>query len=161
MDSRCVCCEALYERTYVKSLYRLGSFSDVDYQDSLFKRFSDLIGIEEAGNYWFFSSLSSGLLKNKKIESVMSEDDLNISVEHIIQKTIFIYLKFHDIIDNDTHFFGTTFWYDRGRYYASTYDPTLIKFLNLICNGNQKDNVYKIDIETLNENIKEVWELIK
>jgi hypothetical protein len=162
MDQRCICCRMMYERFYDSNLYRLGSISDDDYRQSLFRKLSNLLRIEEAGNYYFFDSICTSLLSTGKIKEIMKEDDLNIRNEHIIQKTLTIYLKFYQIIKNETYFISSSFWYKNGKYYGQSLNPTLNKFLSMVSkNKNPEDRVYELDMEKLQENASEVWDLIK
>jgi hypothetical protein len=152
----------MYERFYDSKLYRLGSISDDDYRQSLFRKLSQLLNIEEAGNYYFFDSIRSSLLGTGRIKEIMEEKDLNIRNEHIIQKILTIYLKFYQTIKNETYFIGSSFWYKNGKYYGQSLNPTLNKFLSMICkNSNSEDKVYEIDMDKLQGNIYETWDLIK
>jgi hypothetical protein len=162
MDSRCVCCKLLYEKFYDSNLYRLGSISDDNYRQSLFRKLSGLLRIEEAGNYYFFDSICTSLLSTGKIKEIMREEDLNIRNEHIIQKVLTIYLKFYQIIKNETYFISSAFWYKNGKYYGQSLNPALNKFLSMISkNGDSADKIYEIDMDKLQGNAFEVWDLIK
>ena len=104
IDPRCICCQMLYERFFNSKIYRLGDISSTDFRPTLFRRLSSLMNINEAGNYYFFDSICTSLLSTGKIQEVMQEQQLNIRTEHIIQKTLNLYLQFFNILNNEIYF---------------------------------------------------------
>ena len=163
MDPRCVCCQMLYERFFNSKIYRLGDISSTDFRPALFRKLSSLLNIEESGNYYFFDSICTSLLGTDNVQEVMQEEKLNIRTEHIIQKTLSLYIQFFNVLNNEIYFISTRFWYKRGHYYAQAADKRVQKFLKLLSKYSSKDkNIYELDIEKVfNEDIKEIWELIK
>ena len=163
MDERCVLCKALYDKCYDGDIYRLGGIDAIDFRPALFHRLSMVTGIQESGNYYFFDGLVNSLLANCRLKEVMGGEDFNIRKEHLVQKTIYLYTSFLGILENEMYFICTTLWYKQGKYYAQTLDKRVSKLLALISKWHSDDlKVFEIDMDKLvNNDIREVWELIK
>ena len=161
MDKRCVLCNSLYERFYDSNLYRIGCIGDENYRHVLFPKLCKLLNIEESGNYYFLDSLCKGLLKNPHIKEIMSSEELNIRNEHIIQKTIKVYLKFQSCLD-EKGWSNTYFKYKKGYIYGFSLDSGINNFLKMLSvDKTPYVDGFKISLKDITEKNLEVFDLIK